>query len=374
MKIAYLSTFYPYRGGIAQTNALLFRQLEVHHNVKAFTFQRQYPTILFPGTSQYVDEADKSDKIPAIRIVDSINPFSYYSAAKIIANEQPDLLLMRYWMPFFAPSLGIVARLLKKRGIKILSILDNLIPHEQRPGDFALTRFFLRQQDGVITMSETVLQSLVEFKIPVPSLCQFHPITDHFAPPVDQTFAREKLGLPKDKKILLFFGFIRQYKGLDIALEALQYLHDKDYALIIAGEIYGDFSSYQKIIDIHGLEGKIYKFIRYISDTETPLFFSAADLVVLPYKSATQSAVLSVAYHYEKPVVVTDVGELRRSVEPYQTGLVCPTPTPELFAMSIEEFFVQKGDVNFQQNIRLYNAQHSWENFADGLLSFARTL
>lgn len=374
MRIAYLSTFYPFRGGIAQFNASVYRELEYMAKVQAYTFSRQYPQILFPGTSQYISSGDNVDVIPALQVLDTINPFSYYSAANAIGKLYPDILLMKYWMPFFAPSLGTIARLLKKKGTKVISILDNLVPHEHRPGDGVLTKFFLRQQHGVITMSQTVSQALSAFGIAVQEQYLPHPIYNHFGPLIPQLEARKRLNLPLDKKILLCFGFIRDYKGVDIAIKTMKMLKDKGYILVIAGEIYGDFTPYQTLININGLQDSVHCFIRYIPDVETPTFFSAADVVVLPYKSATQSGILNIAYHFEIPVVVTDVGELRKSVEPYQTGLVCPIPTPEMFAQTVEEFFTKNSAFTFQRNIRAYNAQHSWKHFADGLLSFARSL
>ena len=247
MKIAYLSTFYPFRGGIAQFNAALYRYLSIGNEVKAYTFKRQYPDFLFPGTSQLVSGDDPADKIDSIRTLDSINPLSYFNTTRKIRKFSPDFLLTKFWIPFFGPSLGFVTNQLKKKGTINISILDNVIPHEKRIGDLKLVKYFLNRNHGFIVMSDAVKNDLLTLKPDAKYKYLVHPLYDHFGSKFDHTEARKKLNIPQNKKVLLFFGFIRSYKGLDLLLETMKYLSD-DYLLVIAGEVYGDFKEYSDYI------------------------------------------------------------------------------------------------------------------------------
>lgn len=368
MKIAYLSSFYPFRGGIAQFNASLYREFEKEHEISAFTFKRQYPDILFPGKSQYVSEGDKADMINSVQVLDSINPLTYFSTANEIKKYAPDLLLMKYWMPFFAPSLGYVAKSLKKSGTKIISILDNVIPHEKRPGDFALTKYFLNRNDGFIVMSEAVKKDLLYLKPDAVYSMHLHPLYDHFGVKLDKNIARQKLELPQNKKILLFFGFIRDYKGLDLLLESMAKLPD-DYLLLIAGEVYGDFKKYDEQIKLLKIENKVIKFVRYINDDEVPLFFSAADVCVQPYKSATQSGIAGISYHFDLPMIATDVGGLREMIEPYGTGIIVQKPDVDLLTNSILSYFDGNKERELSKNIGIFKEICSWKSLAREILA-----
>ena len=372
MKIAYLSTFFPFRGGIAQFNAALYRHFEKEHDIKAYTFSRQYPDLLFPGKTQMVQEGDKPDQIPSVQILDTINPFSYISAAGKIKKYDPDLMLTKFWMPFFAPSLGWVARKIKKRTVNI-AILDNVIPHERRPGDIALTKFFLNQYHGFIVMSKQVESDLLELKPEAVYKYNPHPLYSHFGEITDQGTARKKLGLPDDKKILLFFGFIRGYKGLDVLIEAMKYLPD-DYLCVVAGESYGDFSKYEEKIKENDAEDKIKLFVRYINDDEVPIFFSAADVCVQPYKSATQSGIAGISFHFDLPIIATDVGGLKEIIEPYNTGMIVKKPDPEMISDAIKDYFRNDRKAGFADNIRKFKEITSWENFADKILELNEEL
>ncbi|MFY0675216.1 MAG: glycosyltransferase [Bacteroidia bacterium] len=365
MKIAYLSTFYPFRGGIAQYNAALYRELEKQHEVKAFTFTRQYPNFLFPGQTQYVTKNDIADKIESDAVLDTANPFTYFSAAEKIKAFNPDLLLVKYWLPYFGPSLGTVARRLN---CKSIAILDNVIPHEKRPGDISFTKYFLKSFDGFVSMSKEVENDLFSLKPQAKNEFHLHPLYDHFPPRIDKTEARESLGIPKDKKVLLFFGFIRSYKGLDLLIETMKHLAD-DYLLLIAGEPYGDYSQYQNLIREHGVSEKVVEFVRYIDDNEVSLFYSASDVCMLTYKSATQSGVVSISYHYDLPVVVTDVGGLKETVEPYQSGEVATVPTTESIKDAIERFF-SNSHTKYLKGISLIKQKSSWESLATTISNF----
>ena len=373
MNIAYLSTFYPFRGGIAQFNARLFRELEKTVSVSAYTFKRQYPGILFPGTSQYVTENDTADKIDALKLLDTINPLTYWSTARKILKDESDLLLTKFWMPYFGFSLGQVSKILKNKNVKSISVLDNVKPHEKRPGDDWLINFFLKNTSGFIAMSETVRDDLLEYKPDAVYKMMPHPLYDHFPQRLNRNIACEMLNIDADRKVLLFFGFIRDYKGLDIMLEALEALPD-EYILVIAGEVYGNFDKYEKIIRDRGLFHKVKMFIRYISDDEVPPFFSAADVCVLPYKTATQSGIVGISYHFGLPVIATDVGGLGEMVKPYGTGLMVEKPEQHLLSAAIADYFnLQMRDI-FEKNIVRYKQLASWENMAKEILSLYQEL
>ena len=366
MKIAYLSTFYPFRGGIAQFNAALFREFEKEHQTKAYTFTRQYPNVLFPGTSQFVTSDDPADKINAERIIDTINPITFWSGARKINQFNPDLMITKFWMPFFGPSLGQTCRLVKKKGTVNISILDNVQPHEKRPGDDTLIKMFLKQNDGFIVMSDAVKNDLLEF-IPNAKFKHVqHPLYDHFGKRLDRQQACEELMIDSQKKILLFFGFIRSYKGLDILLDALDALPE-DYLLIVAGEVYGSFDEYNDIIKERNLWNKVKLFIRYISDAEVPALFSAADVCVLPYKSATQSGIVGISYHFDLPVIATDVGGLKEMISPYGTGYVVDKPKQNRLSAVIADYFNMEMRPVFEGNIKKYKQIANWKTLTNDI-------
>ncbi|MEG2848982.1 MAG: glycosyltransferase, partial [Bacteroidales bacterium] len=297
MRIAILSCFYPYRGGISQFNACLLGELSKQHTVKAYNFTRQYPNFLFPGKTQYVTEDDNAVPVESQALLDTANPFSYMATAKAIRNWDPDILIMRYWMSYFAPSLGYVARHMNKN-CKIISILDNVIPHEQRFFDRPFTKYFLKPNNGYVVLCDAVKNDLLQFVPNANFINTPHPLYSHFGNKMSKNKAVEAIGIQKEKKNILFFGLIREYKGLDILLEAFATL-DKSYQLIIAGEPYGSFEKYQKLIDSSPNKENIYVNTNYIKDSEVNKYFSAADVCVLPYRSATQSGISSISYHFE---------------------------------------------------------------------------
>jgi glycosyltransferase involved in cell wall biosynthesis len=373
MKIAYLSTFYPFRGGIAQFNASLYRALESSNTVKAITFTRQYPHFLFPGETQFVTSKDSTaDAIPSERMVDTLNPFSYFSSAKKITSFSPDILLMKYWMSYMAPALGVVANRVKQQA-KVITILDNVIPHEKRFFDEALTKFFLNQNHGFVVMSEAVKKDLIKLHPKAKYVHAPHPLYNHFGLKINSADARKQLAIPENKKVLLFFGFIREYKGLDVLIEALSKLND-EYVLVIAGEVYGSFEKYSDQIQKLSVAGKIIQHVRYISDSEVPLFFSAADVCVLPYKSATQSGITSIAYHFDLPIIATHTGGLSESIHHHQTGLVVALPDATLLAHAIEMYFNQHKKREMEEAIRKLKQNLSWDRFAETLLVFSKSL
>ncbi len=373
MKIAFLSTFYPYRGGIAQFNANLYRELEKQqHELEVITFSRQYPDFLFPGETQLVTEKDTVDPIPAKRWLDSINPFTWWSTARKIKQLQPDLLIMRYWMTFFGPALGTVAKKMRPSTTRI-SILDNVIPHEHRFFDKPFNRFFLKHNDGFVVMSDSVLADLLSLKPDAKYLRIDHPLYDHFGEKLERSAACEQLGIDPTKKIILFFGFIRDYKGLDILLDATASLPD-DYCVVVAGEVYGSFDKYEQQIKKLGIRDKLRLFNQYISDQEVPVYFSGADVCVLPYKSATQSGITAIAMHFNLPVIATDTGGLKELIHHEKTGLIVDFPEAGLLLEAMRRYFDEGFKQLFAQNIEAEKTKHSWANFAAKLVEFSKEI
>lgn len=373
MKFAYLSTFHPFRGGIAQFNARLMRELEHQgHTVNPYTFTTQYPERLFPGKTQLVTPEDVADPINAPRVLSSVGPLSWITAADRIAQEAPDVLLMKYWMSFFGPSLGTVAGRLRKRGTRVITVLDNVVPHEGRFFDTPFTHYFLRRNDGFVAMSEKVKADLLSFVPDARVELLPHPLYDHFGARIPTAEARRQLGIAEGRRVLLFFGFIRDYKGLDLLIEAMAKL-PKDIVLVIAGEPYGDMTKYHDAIQRLGLKDRIVDHIRYIADQEVPRFFSAADVVVLPYRSATQSGITAIAYHFATPIIATDVGGLKEIVHDGRTGVIVPQANVAAIAEGIQRFFtLDRGAITV--NIAQLKEELSWKRFADQLVDFARSL
>ena len=373
MKIAILSCFYPYRGGISQFNACLFGELSKTHIVRAFNFKRQYPEFLFPGKTQFVTDDDEAVPVESTSLLDTANPFTYLSTYKEIRDWNPDVLIVRYWMSYFAPSLGYITRRMKKH-CKVISILDNVIPHEPHFFDTPLTKYFLKGSTGSVTLCEAVSKDLLKISPDSHYTVIQHPLYSHFGAKKDRAEAERKLGLAPGRKNLLFFGLIRAYKGLDILLEAFGKLSE-EYQLIIAGEPYGSFDKYQEIIDRLPGKDRIFMDLKYIKDSEVTDYFSAADLVVLPYRSATQSGISPVSYHFEVPMVVTDVGGLKETIGDRGTGLVASEGTPDAVRDEILKYFenpsVKEGCI---AAIRQEKERLSWKTFARKLESFIEAL
>ncbi len=365
-KIAYISTFYPYRGGIAQFNALLYNELIKEYKVNAYTFKRQYPDFLFPGQTQLVQPGDNAQAVDSIRLLDTINPFTYISSASKIKDFAPDIIINKFWMPFFAPSLGYISKSLSNIGTKSISILDNVIPHEKRFGDIQLIKYFLNRTDAFIVMSKAVESDLLSLKPNAKYKFLEHPLYNHFGEKINKLSAREKLNIPKNQKVLLFFGFIRDYKGLDLLIDALKYLPE-DYVILIAGESYGSFDKYTEQLQKNKLSDRVHQFVRYISDDEVPLFFSASDLLVLPYKTATQSGIIGITYHFELPVVATKSGGLPEMILPHKTGLIVDRIDSVNIANKILDYFNNNLEAEFISNIKSYKTVCTWENFAAGV-------
>lgn len=372
MKISIFSAFYPFRGGIAQFNARLYRELETNHEVKAYTFKKQYPNFLFPGTTQFVDLQDTSDKIQADRIVSTFNPFTYFSAARKINSSKPDLFIANFWMSFFGVFLALFSKRLPK-STKNIAIIHNLIPHEPRFFDKWLIQYFLKQYDAFVVMSDAVRNDLLQFKPDAKFIQMNHPWYDHFGDKMDVSIAREQIGIDSTKKTLLFFGLIRDYKGLDLLLDAFNKLDDS-YQLLIVGEVYSKHEMYQHKITASKNKNRIHFINKYVHDSEVNLYFSAADLCILPYRSATQSGITATSFHFDVPILATNVGGFKTQIEAPGMGIVVNGPDYLLIQKGIEKYFNENLKSQFIQAIHVEKSLNTWEMYAEKLISFSQEL
>lgn len=368
MKIAIVGPAYPYRGGIATFNERLARQLLAEgHQVKIFTFTLQYPSFLFPGKTQFSEEQPPQD-LDIMRTLSSVNPFSWLRTARLIAKEKPDMVMLRFWMPYFGPALGTIGRYLRRRGIKVVSLVDNIIPHDKKPGDRPFAKYFVKSVDGFLAMSHSVIEELGQFDKDKPKVFAPHPLYDHYGEPESKAEAAAALGLDPEKDYYLFFGLIRDYKGLDLLMEAMASygLKESKEQLIVAGEFYSNEDKFWELERSLGLKRRIHWFDKFIPDDQVRHFFNVADLVVQPYKTATQSGITQIAYHFEKPMVVTRVGGLAEIVPDGECGYVV-NPEPAAIAEAIADFYSRRPD--FTAGIRAKKQEFSWSRLTSALLS-----
>ncbi|MBQ6790647.1 MAG: glycosyltransferase [Paludibacteraceae bacterium] len=373
MRIGIVGTTWPYRGGLTAFNERLARQFAAEgHEVEIFTFTLQYPDFLFPGTTQYSD-TPKPEDLSIHRTMNSINPFSWFKTARAIRKAGIELLVIKFWIPLMAPCLGTIARLARRKGIRVVSILDNVIPHEPHFWDKWLIRYFVRSVDRFVAMSASVRDDCLSFLPASRKDCvalTVHPLYDNFGQAVPKDEARKSLVLPQDATILLFFGFIRDYKGLDLLMKAyakVQKAKDdvqRDLLLVVAGEFYNNGEQYKTLERELQLEGKIAWHTDFIPDERVRYYFSAADLIVQPYKSATQSGVTQIAYHFERPMLVTNVGGLAEIVPDGKVGYVCQVNEDDV-AKAIGHFAGMgkaQREERFQANIRHEKQKYAWSN------------
>ena len=372
-KIIIIGPAYPLRGGgIASYNERLAREFMAQgFDTTIYTFSLQYPGFLFPGTTQYSTEAPPTDLDIKIAI-NAVNPLNWIKVGNELKKLSPDIIVVRYWLPFMGPCFGTILRQVKKNHhTKIVCIADNIIPHEKRLGDTAFTTYFVRPVDAFITMSKKVLLDLEKFVKNKPALFIPHPLYDNFGDKISKAEARQKLGIAMEDKVILFFGFIRKYKGLDILLEAMGLLKDQgqDIKLMIAGEFYDDRKMYDEVIARLGIHDKLILHTVFIPDSEVKYYLCATDCVVQPYRSATQSGVTPLAYHFEKPMIVTNVGGLPDLVPDKVSGLVA-APEPGDIAEKITEFF-RLGESYFLPHLREEKKKYTWNNMVQGVLDLA---
>ena len=371
-KVIIIGPGHPLRGGLATFNHRLAKEFIAGGNdCSIVSFSLQYPSLLFPGTSQYTDEPAPHG-VTIHSLINSINPFNWISVGNKIRKWKPDLIVVRYWIPFMGPALGTLLRAVKKnKHTKVICIADNITPHKKRPGDVPFTKYFLKACDAFVTMSEKVLQDLKRFENEKPAQLVQHPLYDNFGERMEKEEARAHLGLNKDEKIILFFGFIRKYKGLDLLLQAMadERIKNAGIKLLIAGEFYEDESFYQQLIKQHSLESTVILRTNFIPDSEVKFYLCAGDCVVQPYRNATQSGVTPLAYHFERPMIVTNVGGLPSLVPHKKAGLVCE-PSPTAIADAILGFY-QLGENYFIPHLREEKKKYSWPNLTRAILDLS---
>jgi D-inositol-3-phosphate glycosyltransferase len=374
MNIIFLGPSYPYRGGLASFSDRLAQEfINEGHDVKVFTFSLQYPGFIFPGKTQYTD-APPPKGIKIMRLLNSVNPFNWIISGLRIRKEKPDILLLRFWLPFMGPCLGTVARIVKSKHTVVISIFDNLIPHEKRIGDKILTKFFTGSIDGAIVMSQTVLDDLKNFRKQIPVKLSPHPLFDNYGAKMKREEALAVLKLDYTFSYLLFFGFIRAYKGLDLLIEAFsdERLKNSKLKLIVAGEFYEDDAPYRQMIKKYHLENRVILHDHFIKDNEVSLYFSAADLVIQPYKTATQSGVTQIAYHFDKPMVVTDAGGLREIVPDGKCGYVVK-PESKAITEAILDFFDNNRLSAFTECVKKEKEKFTWDKMTGSIIEVYKT-
>ena len=323
--VVLVGTAHPFRGGLASYNERLIQEyIHQGYEAKIVTFTLQYPSFLFPGKTQFSDSPPPAD-IPIERRVNSVNPLNWIRIGLDLRKSAPDVFLFKFWLPFMGPCFGTIARLVRgNRKTRIITVIDNIIPHEHRPGDRLLTRYFVKPIQGFVAMSRQVREDLKQFNSTRPVALSPHPLFDNFGDAISQAEAKKKLGLDPDYRYVLFFGFIRDYKGLDWLLQAFAdpAFEAQKVRLLIAGEFYNNGAQYSALIDELGLADRIVAHHEFIANEEVATYFCAADAVAQPYKNATQSGVTQIAYHFEKPMLVTDVGGLAELVPNGTAGIV----------------------------------------------------
>lgn len=376
MRIVYIGTCYPMRGGLAHFNVILSRALEREHEVSFLAFTRQYPDLLFPGKTQYVTDAESSAAVqyPAEPVLDSIGPLSWWRTARRVAAIDPDLVIYKYWMPFFAPAFGTVSRLIKRwTHARIVFICDNIIPHERRLLDVALTRYALGPVDGFVTMSEQVRDDLLRLKPGAAWRLIEHPIYSVFGERVEKGHARSRLGMGEGPW-LLFFGYVREYKGLDLMLRAMPLIRRRlPVRLMVAGEFYAGEKRYRGLVEELGLGEAVRFDADYIPEDRVALYFSACDATVLPYHSATQSGIVQIAYQLDTPVICTDVGGLAAAVADGETGLVVRPGDPEALAAAILRYYDDGLEGKLREGVRREKVKYSWEPLIRALVELSGT-
>mgnify|MGYP000860374930 FL=1 len=364
MKIALIGPFPPYRGGISMFNFSLAKELKKHHDIYKISFSLQYPKYFFPGKSQKSSFQDND----IIEIINSINPFSWRKTANYINKISPDVIIFQYWMPFFAPAFTLIAKKTKRAcNSKIIVNCNNIVPHEPKKIDSILTRNFFKHCDSFIVMSDTVEKDLLKINSQLIYKKTPHPIYDLFGKSLSKDEARKVLKIG-DEKLILNFGLVRNYKGLDILIKSAKILKKQlnKFKIMVVGECYENQSKYIQMAKDNNVEDVIDFNFEFIPNENVKYFFCASDLVVLPYKSATQSGIIPIAYHFNKPVVASNVGGLPENIENNKTGIICE-PNPESIANGILDYF-DSDLFSYKENIEKYKKQYTWETFAKKIM------
>lgn len=367
MKIIILGPAHPLRGGIATFSENLAIALqEEGHEVKIISFSLQYPDFLFPGKTQYsTDPAPANLKIKTW--MNSINPFNWLSVGWKLRKMNADLIICKYWLPLMAPCLGTILRIAKRKNTHINSIAHNVIPHEKRPGDWLFTKYFVGVVDSFVTLSKSVKEDIKQFSKNKPTTVTPHPVYNNYGDLVEKQAARQHLNLSADAKYILFFGFIRKYKGLDLLLEAMadKRIQQAGIKAIVAGEYYDDKAIYDKIIEENNLEESVIVKDDFIPNEDVRYYFGASDVVVQPYRTATQSGISQLAYHFEKPMIVTNVGGLPEIVD-NDAGYVVNVDSTEI-ADSILDFYNRNREAEMTENVIENKKRYSWSNLVKAI-------
>jgi len=369
-KIIILGTAHPFRGGLASYNERLAKQFQDEgHEVEIFTFTIQYPNFLFPGKTQFSEEPPPSE-IKISRKVSSVNPFNWLKIGKEIKKLKPDILIFKYWLPFMGPCFGTIARRVKKnKHTKIITILDNVIPHEHRIGDKLFTKYFLKPNDAFISMSKSVETDLATFNSSKPRDFNPHPLFDNFGAAISKLDAKKELNLDENYHYILFFGIIRDYKGLDLLLDAFSKMDykSKNIKLLVAGEYYSNEEKYQAQIKSLGLEDDVIVINQFIKDSEVGRYFCAADIIAQPYKNATQSGVTQIAYHFETPILVTNAGGLPEMVPHNKVGYVVEK-NPQAITNALNDFYDNSRESEFKNNLKEEKKKYFWDKLTAKVL------
>ena len=375
-KVVIIGPAYPLRGGLATYNERLAKAFqEQGDTVEIITFSLQYPDFLFPGQTQYSTEAPPHN-LQIKALINSVNPVSWVRTGLYLKKSRADFIIFRFWLPFMGPAFGTIARLAaQNKHTRILALTDNAIPHEKRIGDVPFTKYFLSACQGFITMSRAVLQDLEKLQPGKPKVYHPHPLYDNFGAPEPKAAAIKALGLNPAYQYILFFGFIRAYKGLDLLLEAMtdERIKALPVKLIIAGEFYEDSQPYEQIIKKNKLEDRIVRAMEFIPNSRVVHYFCAADIVVQPYKHATQSGVSQIAYHFNKPMLVTDVGGLAELIPDGKAGYVTPAQ-PQAIADALVDFYTHNREAELVANIPELKKQFSWESMVAVMKQLAQAL
>lgn len=369
-KVFIIGPAFPLRGGLASFDELFCEALNKEgHQCEIISYSLQYPNFLFPGSTQYHVNGTAPKNITIHTLINSVNPLSWFKTASFIKKQKPDFIIFRFWIPFMGPALGTIARLVKKQNIKVLAITDNVIPHEKRLGDKQLASYFIKGCDSFVTMSKAVMNDLEKFTNTSHKKYLLHPLYTAFGEKIPKQEARLKLNLKQDDRVILFFGLIRKYKGLDLLIEAFSLLkanpHNK---LLIAGEFYEDKQPYLDLISKYKLEEQIMLLNQFIPNDDVKYYFSAADIVALPYRSATQSGVTQVSFHFEVPTLVTNVGGLGEIIPHNVAGYVVE-PNPQAIALSLEDYFENNKEQAFTEGMKQEKQKYEWSIFVNEIIA-----
>lgn len=370
MKFLLIGPAFPLRGGIANFNTALYNEIvKKKHEAVIYSFSLQYPNILFPGKSQF-EEGKKPEGLFVKSVINSVNPLNWFKVAKQIIKEDPDYILVQFWMPFFAPSLGTILRRVKRKSkAKIITVSHNFFPHEKRIGDTQFLKYYSKVSNNYIALSRSVKQDIENFQDGAKVVFSPHPIYNIFGEKVTKEESRNKLKVDPNTKLILFFGIIRAYKGLELLIESIKEMKSKDVKVIVAGEFYEDKQPYIDLINKYNLNDQFIILDQFVKSEDIKYYFCASDIVVQPYLSATQSGVTQIAYHFERPMLVTNVGGLAEIVPHNKAGYVCEKDSKEI-AVALNEYFDKDKEEEFTKFVAEYKENFSWSKLFQSIIEF----